>query len=96
MWVPRGHLAAFCSLTSPRSDLSIAIGGVIGAFFYVGYQYLVMNPYSAKVGWPVNEKRLEPALVSAIIAPIGLFIFGEPRLPNIQNRLRANLCPASF
>ena len=45
-----------------------------------------MNKYYARVGWPVNEKRLEPALVSATIAPIGLFIFGNSHL--LSNRAR--------
>ena len=57
-------------ISSPSADLSIAIGGVLGAFLYFGYQLAVMDLYYVKVGWPVNKKRLKPALVSAVIAPI--------------------------
>ncbi|KAK4700259.1 MFS transporter, DHA1 family, multidrug resistance protein, partial [Phenoliferia sp. Uapishka_3] len=64
--------------------LSIAIGGTVGAIFYVGYQFVVMNPYYAKKGWPVNEKRLEPALVSAVLAPIGLWIFAWTSRTNVH------------
>ncbi|KAM0756248.1 cycloheximide resistance protein [Meredithblackwellia eburnea MCA 4105] len=55
--------------------LNIAIGGAIGFAIYVGYQLWYINPYYIRKGWPVNEKRLEPAVISSIFAPIGLFIF---------------------
>ncbi|KAL8277277.1 hypothetical protein RQP46_010346 [Phenoliferia psychrophenolica] len=70
-----GEIFKFSFGAQGLAYLSLAIGGTLGAAFYIGYQYVVMNPYYAKVGWPVNEKRLEPALISAIVAPIGLFIF---------------------
>ena len=62
-------------ISSPSADLSIAIEGVLGALLYIGYQLALMDSYCVKVEWPVNEKRLKPALVSAVIAHIGLFIF---------------------
>lgn len=34
-----------------------------------------MGPFYKEHGLPVQEKRLEPALFSSIINPIGLFIY---------------------
>ncbi|KAI5475045.1 MFS general substrate transporter [Pseudohyphozyma bogoriensis] len=56
--------------------VSIIVGGIVGFIIYVGYQLLYMNGYWYPTrGWPVNEKRLEPAIISSAFAPIGLFIF---------------------
>lgn len=55
--------------------LTNAIGGTVGFLLYVVYQKTYMANYYKKVGWPVNEKRLEPAIISSLFAPIGLFIF---------------------
>ncbi|KAI5474750.1 hypothetical protein MNV49_002528 [Pseudohyphozyma bogoriensis] len=56
--------------------VSIIVGGIVGATIYIGYQQLYMNNYWYPTkGWPVNEKRLEPAVISSAFAPIGLFIF---------------------
>ena len=54
-------------ISSASAALSIAIGGVLGALLSIRYQLAVMDSYYVKVGWPVNEKRLKPALVSAVI-----------------------------
>ena len=64
---------------------------MIGAVFYLAYQEYVMFPYYKATGWPVHEKRLEPALVSAFAAPIGLFIFGVLLTPHCFSLLTLSL-----
>lgn len=43
-----------------------------------------MLPYYSRVGWPVNEKRLELALVAVFLPPIGLFLFAWTSRPSVH------------
>ncbi|KAI5474784.1 hypothetical protein MNV49_002474 [Pseudohyphozyma bogoriensis] len=65
--------------------MSIFAGGTIGAGLYILYQQSYMNGFFyPKHGWPVNEKHLQPALLSAVISPIGLFIFAWTARANVH------------
>lgn len=55
--------------------LSCAVGCIVPTIIYIVYQRVYMLPRCRRLGSVVNEERLEPALISAVIAPIGLFIF---------------------
>ncbi|GAA5842841.1 hypothetical protein JCM9279_004003 [Rhodotorula babjevae] len=56
-------------------------GSSLGALGYASYQLLYMFPLVRNKGMPVVERRLEPALVSSIMASVGLWIFAWSAYP---------------
>ncbi|KAM5348435.1 hypothetical protein ACJ41O_008259 [Fusarium nematophilum] len=55
--------------------LCVLVSCIIGVATYVAYLYYYMDPRIAKLGWPVQESRLLPALPASIGPTIGLFLF---------------------
>ncbi|KAJ5088484.1 hypothetical protein N7456_012100 [Penicillium angulare] len=55
--------------------LCIMVSCIIGVGGYWAYLYYWMNPRIARLGWPVQESRLLPALPTSFGPTIGLFLF---------------------
>lgn len=55
--------------------LCIMVSCIIGIGGYWAYLYFWMNPRIARLGWPVQESRLLPALPISFGPTIGLFLF---------------------
>ncbi|KAH7191366.1 major facilitator superfamily domain-containing protein [Fusarium oxysporum] len=55
--------------------LCILVSCIIGVAIYFAYLYYYVDPRIAKLGWPVQESRLLPALPASIGPTIGLFLF---------------------
>ncbi|KAH7459063.1 Caffeine resistance protein 5 [Fusarium oxysporum f. sp. matthiolae] len=55
--------------------LCILVSCIIGVAVYFAYLYYYVDPRIAKLGWPVQESRLLPALPASIGPAIGLFLF---------------------
>ncbi|KAM0438806.1 hypothetical protein ACHAPT_001566 [Fusarium lateritium] len=55
--------------------LCVLVSCIIGVGIYFAYLYYYMDPRIAKLGWPVQESRLAPALPASIGPTIGLFLF---------------------
>ena len=57
--------------------LPIPLAGAFSVGLYWSYLWFIVEPGLRKDGLPAPEKRLQPALFSAFLVPIGLFWFGE-------------------
>ncbi|KAJ5648868.1 major facilitator superfamily domain-containing protein [Penicillium longicatenatum] len=55
--------------------LCILVSCILGVGIYFSYLYFWMNPRIARLGWPVQESRLLPALPASFGPTIGLFLF---------------------
>ncbi|KAF4471685.1 Caffeine resistance 5 [Fusarium albosuccineum] len=55
--------------------LCVLVSCVLGVAIYIAYLYYYMDPRIAKLGWPVQESRLLPALPASIGPTVGLFLF---------------------
>ncbi|KAJ5674148.1 major facilitator superfamily domain-containing protein [Penicillium macrosclerotiorum] len=55
--------------------LCILVSCIIGIAIYFSYLYFWMNPRIERLGFPVQESRLIPALPAAVGPTIGLFLF---------------------
>lgn len=55
--------------------LCIMVACLIGVALFVGYVYYYLNPRIHRLGFPVQESRLLPALPASFGPTIGLFIF---------------------
>ncbi|TDZ22745.1 Multidrug resistance protein 1 [Colletotrichum orbiculare MAFF 240422] len=64
--------------------LCILVSCLIGVAMYMSYLAFYMNPRIRKLGMPVQETRLVPALLGAFGPTIGLFIFAWTASPAIH------------
>ncbi|KAI9813733.1 MAG: hypothetical protein M1832_006106 [Thelocarpon impressellum] len=64
--------------------LSIPVAGALSVGLYWAYLWYVVEPDLMKNGLPAPERRLIPALFSAFLVPIGLFMFGWLSNPKIH------------
>ncbi|KAF4982740.1 hypothetical protein FZEAL_1693 [Fusarium zealandicum] len=55
--------------------LCVLISCLIGVGIYTSYLYFYVDPRIARLGWPIQEFRLIPALPAALGPTIGLFLF---------------------
>ncbi|KAJ5991748.1 hypothetical protein N7451_007472 [Penicillium sp. IBT 35674x] len=55
--------------------LCILVSCILAVAIYFSYLYFWMNPRIARLGWPVQESRLLPALPASFGPTIGLFLF---------------------
>ncbi|KAJ5786900.1 major facilitator superfamily domain-containing protein [Penicillium pulvis] len=55
--------------------LCILVSCILAVAIYFSYLYFWMNPRIARLGWPVQEARLLPALPASFGPTIGLFLF---------------------
>lgn len=69
-----GSLSSPCF---PHQYLCIAAGCFAGLAAYVVYYLSYLIPKIKRGFEPSPEKRLEPSILAAVFAPVGLFIFGE-------------------
>ncbi|GAA5895549.1 hypothetical protein JCM8208_005264 [Rhodotorula glutinis] len=76
-----GEIFSFPTVSQALIFLCDVAGSSIGALAYAAYQLLWMFPLVRKKGMPVVERRLEPALVSSIMASVGLWIFAWSAYP---------------
>ncbi|KAF2150290.1 MFS general substrate transporter [Myriangium duriaei CBS 260.36] len=56
--------------------LSISVGTALAITVYCSYIFFVLEPDIRKNGFGPQEDRLYPALYSAFLIPVGLFLFG--------------------
>ncbi|KAK6853560.1 hypothetical protein PG995_010372 [Apiospora arundinis] len=64
--------------------LCILVACLIGVVVYICYLYFYMDPRVRRLGFPVQETRLVPALIAAFGPTIGLFIFAWTARPDIH------------
>lgn len=55
--------------------LCVLVSCILGIIVYTAYTYFYMNPRTWRLGLPVQESRLVPALPATLGPTVGLFLF---------------------
>ncbi|OTA69680.1 major facilitator superfamily transporter [Hypoxylon sp. EC38] len=64
--------------------LCVLVACLLGVAVYTGYLYFYMSPRILRLGFPIHETRLVPALIAAFGPTAGLFIFAWTARPSVH------------